>query len=80
MTQIPKSPDLTPRQKTAAELVGKGFTPAEVAEAIGCSKSSITVWRRHPKFADLVESHRRKWSKTLETRLAAAAIEQDNSF
>ena len=68
MTQIPKLP-LNPRQKTAAELLGKGFSPAELAEALGCSRSTITVWRRHPDFSALVEKHRKRWSAQLEADL-----------
>jgi len=55
---------LTSRQAAAADLVAVGRSDQDVADAVGCSRQTVNVWRNHhPAFAVAVEDRRREvWS------------------
>jgi len=42
--------DLTPAQNLAAEMIGQGIGPREVARRVGVSRETVHRWAREPEF------------------------------
>jgi DNA-binding CsgD family transcriptional regulator len=76
----PGARPLTPEQRRAAELVGKGATRAEAAHAVGRSERTVRAWLKRPELDALVQRVRQE---TLEPtvagvlRQALAALTRD---
>ncbi len=58
---------MTPEQRRAAELVGKGATRAEAARALGRSERTLRAWLKRPELDALV---RQVLQETLEPTVA----------
>lgn len=58
---------MTPEQRRAAELVGKGATRAEAARAVGRSERTVRAWLKRPELDAIVRQVR---EETLEPTVA----------
>ena len=47
--------DLTPMQERAIELLVRGFTDREVAEMLGVSRTTVTMWKRNKRFRETLD-------------------------
>ena len=79
MSKNPISNRLTPQQETAVNLFLAGKTDAEVAAAIGKTRTTVNVWRNHdPLFiATLNDRQQQIWSSQLNrlSTLVADAVD-----
>lgn len=59
---------LTPQQAAAADLVALGRPDGDVADAVGVTRQTVCVWRRHhPAFMVAVADRRREvWSESAD--------------
>ena len=47
--------ELTPMQERAVELLVRGFTDGEVAETLGVSRTTVTMWKRNKRFREVLD-------------------------
>ena len=48
--------ELTERQKQAASLLAQGLNAARTAEAIGCDRVTIGMWKKRPDFKKYLDN------------------------
>jgi hypothetical protein len=65
--------EMNPRQRTAAEMLGSGLTPAAVSAAIKADQSTIWRWMQIPSFAALVDASRARYLEELRGELRRGA-------
>jgi ParB-like chromosome segregation protein Spo0J len=59
------STKLNRRQQIAAEMLGFGHRPSQVAEALGSSRETISRWQRQAHFAKAVQAAQTELLKTI---------------
>ena len=79
MSKNPISNRLTPQQETAVNLILAGKTDAEVAAAIGKTRTTVNIWRNHdPLFIATLNDRRQQiWGSQLNrlSTLVADAVD-----
>ena len=60
MTDCEKNRKLTPRQKSAVQLLALGKTQTEVNETLGLGVNTLTGWKRLPAFQEELERVQRE--------------------